>query len=198
MKNKFNFLKTKNAILLTAISMSVCLFGCGSSDDEEKALADFSSQISDFTEYIKEADAQINSLDSTDSASIDSLLEILDNMDEEFQKLAEVDAPNQYQDVENLADEASENMSLAVSYYHSFFENEQFSEQDADIAYEYYARAMKRVKYIGYMLAGGEIPEEENVTIYEEANDSSILQKWLSDDKNENNTSSEASSENVN
>lgn len=197
MKNKLNFPKT--GILLMAVSMSICLFGCGSANDDEKALADFSSEISDFTAYIKEADAQINSLDVSDSSSIDSLLEILDNMDEEFQKLAEIDAPNQYQDVENLADEASENMSLAVSCYHSFFENEQFSEQDADIAYEYYTRAMKRVKYIGYMLAGGEIPEEENVTIYEESNDSNLLHKWLSDDgEEENNTSSEASSEDAN
>lgn len=198
MKNKLNFPKT--GILLTAISMSVCLFGCGgSANNDEQALADFSSEIADFTEYIKEADAQMNSLDTTDKASIDSFLEILDNMDEEFKKLSELDAPNQYQDVENLADEASENMSLAVSCYHTFFENEQFSEQDANIAYEYYTRAMKRVKYIGYMLAGGEIPEEENVTIYEEANDSNILHKWLSDDdKDENNTSSEASSEDAN
>ncbi|MCD8038794.1 MAG: hypothetical protein LUE96_06900 [Lachnospiraceae bacterium] len=194
MKSKLISLKT--GLLLTSISISVCLSGCGSSSDEEKALADFSSEISDFTDYIKEADTQINSLDATDSSSIDSLLEILDDMDEDFQKLSELDAPSQYQDVENLADEASENMSLAVSCYHSFFESETFSEENADIAYEYYSRAMKRVRYIGYMLAGGEIPEEENVTIYEESNDSSILHKWLSDDENDEiDTSSEAGSE---
>lgn len=197
MRNKLNFVKT--GILLTAVSISVCLFGCGNASDDEKALADFSSEISDFTEYIKEADVQINSLDTSDKASVDSLLEILDNMNEEFKKLSELDAPAQYQDVENLADEASENMSLAVSCYHSFFENEQFSEQDAELAYEYYTRAMKRVKYIGYMLAGGEIPEEENVTIYEESNDSNILHKWLSDDdEDEINTSSEEASEDTN
>lgn len=193
MKNKLIFSKMRT--LLYAVTISACLSGCGSSSDAEKELADFSSKISDFTEYMKEVDTQINSLDVTDKASIDDLLTILDDMDEEFKKLAEIDAPPQYQDVENLADEASENMSLAVSCYHSFFENEMFSEQDAANAYEYYSRAMKRVKYIGYMLTGGEIPEDENVTIYEETNDSNILHKWLSDDKEESTIRSEEYSE---
>lgn len=179
MRNKLRFART--GVLILACLLSACLFGCGSKNDDEKALADFSAKISDFTEYIKEVDEQINSLDVSDKASIDRLLEILDDMDKEFEKLSEIDAPLQYQDVEKLADEASENMSLAVSCYHSFFEGETFAEEDADTAYEYYTRAMKRVKYIGYMLTGGEIPEEENVIIYEETNDSNILHKWLSD-----------------
>lgn len=187
----------RNKLIFLAFSMSICLFGCGSANNEEKALADFSAEISDFTEYIKEADTQINSLDTTDKASIDSLLELLDDMDETFQKFSEIDAPAQYQDIENLAQEASENMSLAVSYYHSFFENEPFSAQDADTAYDYYTRAMKRVRYIGYMLTGGEIPEEENVIIYEDANDGNILHKWISNDQDENDTASERTLEAV-
>ena len=82
----------------------------------------------------------------------------------------------------------AENMSLAVSCYHSFFEGETYSEEEASSAYMYYTRAMKRVKYIGYMLTGGEIPEEENVIIYEDTNDSNILHKWLSDDEEEDGT----------
>ena len=195
MKNKSAFFKTRT--LLFTVTMSACLFGCGSSSDAEKELADFSAKISDFTEYIKEANDQMNNLDATDKASIDELLSILDEMDNEFKQLAEIDAPTQYQDVENLADEASENMSLAVSSYHSFFESETFSEYDAANAYEYYTRAMKRVKYIGYMLTGGEIPEDENVTIYEETNDSNILHKWLSDDKEEDASDLETASENA-
>lgn len=183
MKHTGTIFKTR--ALLIAVTMSACLFGCSGANDDEKALADFSSKISDFTEYIKDADTQINSLDVNDKASIDSLLSILENMDEEFQELAKIDAPMQYQDVEKLADEASENMSLAVSCYRSFFEGETYSEEDASSAYMYYTRAMKRVKYIGYMLTGGEIPEEENVTIYEDTNDSNILHKWLSDDEEE-------------
>ncbi len=114
-------------------------------------------------------------------------------MDVRFQELAELDAPSRYLSVEELADEASENMTLAVECYHSFFEADEYSQEYADTAYEYYSRAMKRVRYIGYLLAGGEIPEDENVTIYEEENDSNILQKWLSDDDED--TESENTSE---
>ena len=186
MKNTGTLSKTRT--LFIAVTMSAFLLGCGGANDDEKALADFSSKISDFTEYIKDADSQINGLDVSNKASVDSLLSILDNMDEEFQELAKIDAPMQYQDVEKLADEASENMSLAVSCYHSFFEGETYSEEEASSAYMYYTRAMKRVKYIGYMLTGGEIPEEENVIIYEDTNDSNILHKWLSDDEEEEGT----------
>lgn len=181
----------KNKLIFITALVSVCLFGCGSTKDEERALAAFSSHISGFTQYIKEADAQINSLDAGDEASAERLLDILDGMDEEFKKLAEIDAPEQYQDVEKLAREASENMSLAVSGYHSFFESRPASVHDADEAYDYYMRSMKRVRYIGYMLTGGEIPEEENVTIYHEAADGSILHKLISDDESETNTVSE-------
>lgn len=196
MKNTGTLSKTRT--LLFAVAMSACLFGCGGANDDEKAVAEFSSKISDFTEYIKDADAQINSLDANDKASVDSLLDILDDMDKEFQELAEIDAPMQYQDVEKLADEASENMSLAISCYHSFFEGGTYSEEDASSASMYYARAMKRVKYIGYMLAGGEIPEEENVTIYEDTNDSNLLHKWLSDDSEKDGTDAEENPETEN
>lgn len=178
----------KNKLIFLTGLMSACLFGCGKASDEEKALAAFSSQISDFTQYIKETDAQINSLNAEDEASAAQLLEILDGMDAKFKKLAEVDAPMQYQDVEKLAREASENMSLAVSCYHSFFESEDAAANDADIAYDYYTRSMKRVRYIGYMLTGGEIPEDENVVIYDETVDGNILQKWISDDEDETDT----------
>lgn len=179
-----------------ALTVTVCLCGCGNATDEQKELAVFSSSVSEFTANIKEADAQINSLDVTQIESTDRLLEILDSLDAEFAKLAEVSVPEQYLSVETLADEASQNMSEAVAYYHSAFEGESFNESDADVAYQYYERAMTRVEYIGYVLTGGEIPENDHVTVYEETNDSKILDKWLSDE-DEMETAPEAASEAV-
>ena len=79
MKNTGTLSKTRT--LFIAVTMSAFLFGCGGANDDEKALADFSSNISDFTEYIKDADSQINGLDVSDKASVDSLLAIVYNMD---------------------------------------------------------------------------------------------------------------------
>ena len=73
-------------------------------------------------------------------------------------------------------------MTNAVSYYHSAYEAEEFSEEDADIAYQYYTRAMTRVQYIGYILIG-EIPEGDNITVHEETMENKLLDKLLHDDE---------------
>lgn len=180
-------------LMAAAVIGAAWLSGCGDdANDEEKALADFSASMSDFTEYIKEANDEINGLDVNKKESADELLEILDEMDAEFVKLADLDVPIQYQTVETLADEASANMSQAVAYYHSAYEAEEFDKNTADAAYEYYKHAMIRIEYIGYVLAGDEIPQNDNVTIdYEDSMDSHILNKWLSDDEAEENLTSE-------
>ena len=175
------------------LAVCSCLWGCDRSTDEEKELADFSDSMSEFSAAIRDADTKINSLDTTDKNSADELLNILDGLDAEFAKLAEIPIPEQYIGIESLADQASENMSMAVSYYHSAYEAEVFNESEADVAYQYYGRAMQRVEYIGYILTGDEIPEDENVTVYEEDNDSRIIDKWLNDDDDDEEGNSEGS-----
>jgi hypothetical protein len=167
----------------------LCLTGCGSTSKSEKELAAFSSSVSSFTDYMKEADTKINALDATDKEAYSELLDILDEMDDEFTKLSELDIPSQYGGVKTLASGASKNMSSAVSYYHSAFGSDTFDEDDAELAYEHYSRAMLEVECIGYILSGEEIPETllENsgiqITIREGSNDESILNKWFSDDE---------------
>lgn len=174
-------IKNKYIKLILPLAAVFCLGGCGNTD-EEKALADFSASISDFTTVVKEANEQINTIDASSEDASKELLEILDNLDKEFQELAQISVPEQYQSIEELADEASTNMTSAVSYYHSAYEAEEFSEEDADVAYQYYTRAMTRVQYIGYVLVG-EIPEGENITVHEEMMENKFLDKLLHDDE---------------
>lgn len=170
----------RNTVMITSV-LSLLLTGCGSTE-EEKELADFSSSISDFTSAIQQADSEINELDVSKEDAVEDLLAILDTLDSEFQDLAELSVPEQYHSIESLADEASENMTTAVSYFHSAYEAETFNEQDADIAYQYYTRAMTRIEYIGYVLVG-EIPENDRVTVYEESNDRKLIEKILQDEE---------------
>ena len=175
-------MKNVKKYIIATVTTVMCLTACGHTA-EEKELADFSASISDFTATIQDANEQINELDVNDEKSADELLSILDNLDTEFQKLAELSVPEQYQSIENLADEASENMTNAVSYFHSAYESEEFNEQDANVAYQYYTRAMTRVEYIGYVLVG-EIPENDHVTVQEqELNDSRFIDKLLDNDE---------------
>lgn len=174
--------------IIGTLTTVLCLTACGHTN-EEKELADFSSSISSFTASIQDANQQINELDVNDANASQELLSILDGLDEKFKELADLSVPEQYQSIETLADEASENMTNAVSYFHSAYEGEAFNEQDADVAYQYYTRAMVRIEYIGYVLVG-EIPENDHVTVQEqELNDTRFIDKILDNDDEEQSTS---------
>lgn len=180
--------KNKCKYIIGTLTTVLCLTACGHTN-EEKELADFSSSISSFTVSIQDANQQINELDVNDANASQELLSILDGLDEKFKELADLSVPEQYQSIETLADEASENMTNAVSYFHSAYEGEAFDEQDADVAYQYYTRAMVRIEYIGYVLVG-EIPENDHVKVQEqELNDTRFIDKILDNNDEEQSTS---------
>lgn len=180
--------KNKCKYIIGTLTTVLCLTACGHTN-EEKELADFSSSISSFTASIQDANQQINELDVNDANASQELLSILDGLDEKFKELADLSVPEQYQSIETLADEASENMTNAVSYFHSAYEGKAFDEQDADVAYQYYTRAMVRIEYIGYVLVG-EIPENDHVTVQEqELNDTRFIDKILDNNDEEQSTS---------
>ena len=180
--------KNKCKYIIGTLTTVLCLTACGLTN-EEKELADFSSSISSFTASIQDANQQINELDVNDANASQELLSILDGLDEKFEELADLSVPEQYQSIETLADEASKNMTNAVSYFHSAYEGEAFDEQDADVAYQYYTRAMVRIEYIGYVLVG-EIPENDHVTVQEqELNDTRFIDKILDNNDEEQSTS---------
>ena len=180
--------KNKCKYIIGTLTTVLCLPACGHTN-EETDLADFSSSISSFTASIQDANQQINELDVNDANASQELLSILDGLDEKFKELADLSVPEQYQSIETLADEASENMTNAVSYFHSAYEGEAFDEQDADVAYQYYTRAMVRIEYIGYVLVG-EIPENDHVTVQEqELNDTRFIDKILDNNDEEQSTS---------
>ena len=180
--------KNRCKYIIGTLTTVLCFTACGHTN-EEKELADFSSSISSFTASIQDANQQINELDVNDANASQELLSILDGLDEKFKELADLSVPEQYQSIETLADEASENMTNAVSYFHSAYEGEAFDEQDADVAYQYYTRAMVRIEYIGYVLVG-EIPENDHVKVQEqELNDTRFIDKILDNNDEEQSTS---------
>jgi len=176
----------KKVILITAALFgAVSLSSCGNTtSEEEKALAVFSTSIATFKDSIEEADEKINSLDASKQESVMELLEILDDLDMEFMEFAQLSkeqAPNQYESIPQLAEQASTDMTTAVSYYHTAYESEEFNQDYADAAYQHYAYSMEMIQYIGMLLKGEEIPENDHVIVHEVTNDEHILDKWLSD-----------------
>lgn len=169
--------------LLTVLSIT--LTACGKVTKEEQELAQFSESISSFTNNIKSANDDLNAIDVSSPEATNDMLLILDRLNEEFADLASLEVPEQYDSIEALADEASDNMNNAVTFFHSAYDSDFFNEQDADIAYQYYCRAMMRIEYIGYVLSDN-LPENDNVTVYEEKNDTTLINKILQRNEDEN------------
>lgn len=156
-------MKLKYRLLFVMISIFFLLAGCG----ESRELKEFRTGFDSFCSDVAEIDASINGIDAAAEDSALTLLMLLDELDLEFQELAELAIPKEFSYLEELADEASKNMTLAVENYHYAYEADPYDAASADIASQYYERAYKRVRYMITFLHG-DVPDDENVQILEE------------------------------
>ena len=153
-------MKNRLLFLLSVLAFSFILTGCG----EDPKLSKFKKEIDTFCSDIAAIDANINSIDAEAETAKDELLEYLDQLDLAFQVLGNITAPTDYAYIEELADEASSYMTIAVESYHEAFSNNSYNEYTAEYARENYERAYKRVTVILRLLHGEEITDAD-VTI---------------------------------
>lgn len=147
-------------ILFLSVSLAIfTLTGCGKSAATDE-LSSYQASMTTFCDNISYINDQINSLDGTGESDVETLLKNLDTLDDQFLQMAELPVPDEFAAIENLADEASENMTMAVSYYHEAYDSDSFNSNYADAAYEYYTRANTRLGYILQVLHGEEITDE--------------------------------------
>lgn len=156
MKNKFR-------LISVGILLMLLLTACGS----DPQLTKFKNDVDDFCTAISEIDSSINNLDAESDTAITDLLDNLDLLDERFKRFAELDFPEEFDYLEELADESSQYMSEAVSYYHEAYSNNSYNEYTAEYAKENYARAYKRIQIIITFLHG-EQPENVDLSTEEE------------------------------
>lgn len=145
-----NMKKTK--IILPILALTMLLTACG----KDPELTRFRKDIDDFCTSISEIDTSINNIDAQSDTATSELLEYLDELDSQFQVLAESDFPEEFDYLESLADEASEYMTEAVSSYHEAYSNGSYNEYTAEYAKENYSRAYKRIQIIIAFLHGEE------------------------------------------
>ncbi len=156
-------LKKKLLIYILATGLLCSLTGCG----EDKELTKYKNQMNDFFNEVESIHNTMNSINPDSETALDELFDCLDDLDTLFANMAELDVPSDFSNVEELADEASENMSLAVENYHNSYSNASYNEYTAATADEYYLRANKRLQYIIDILHG-EIPQGDDIIITEE------------------------------
>ena len=156
------FLHKTKTLILSCFIISVMLFsGCKGNAE----LDNYKANMTQFFENIQAFDSAINSINPESETAVSDLLSLLDSMDKNFQQMASLEVPDGFPGVEELADEASDYMTEAVSYYHQAFEAEPFDTVLADVAKQNYDRANLRLQYIVSILHG-DLPEE--IYVYED------------------------------
>lgn len=156
--------------ILTGLVFSIFFCACSPTVDPEQTK--FKNDLENFCNNISELDASMNQIDPANDNAPTQLLEYLDEVDMRFRSFAELDFPEEFDYLEHLADEASEYMTEAVTYYHNAFSNNSYNEYTAQYAQENYSRAIKRIKIILDFLHG-ETPTGDDVVISYETNPSS-------------------------
>lgn len=153
-------MKNKIRLLFAAVLASVLLTACG----EDAELTQFRNDMDEFCTKISEIDSSINGIDPESDNATTELLSYLDELDTAFQSFATLDFPEEFNYLENLADESSQYMTEAVKSYHEAFGEGSYNEYTAAYAKENYSRAYKRVQIIITFLHGEE-PDDADLTI---------------------------------
>lgn len=161
-----------------AVCFSFFLGGCGNNEE----LDAYKANMNQFFENVRVFDSSINAIDPESDTAVSDLLALLDSMDKSFAQMASLEVPEGFPGVEQLASEASEYMTEAVSYYHQAFEGETYDSALADVAKQNYDRANLRIQYIVSILHG-DIPEE--IYTYEDTDSEEITEDDTADQENE-------------
>ncbi len=156
----------KKFVIMLMLALFSCIAGgCGKTDD---SLEQYKAEMEAFIETVNTLTDSIENIDTTSDTRMEEMLGYLDEMDAAFAAMGDLEVPEQFANIEELADEASTNLSKSVSLYHQAFDNEEdYDPQLVNAALEYYKRAFKRLDYIGTILQG-ELPEDETITIIHE------------------------------
>ena len=144
-------------ILSLVLCMSV-IAGCG----EKEELTMFKEEISNFYTEVSALEAELDSIDEQSENAVSTIMISLEQMNDQFQKLAEIEVPTEFISVEDLAEDAASYMYEAVRLYGEAYEEDYVSDAMIQAAAENYESAMKRINYIAILLQG-EIPEGATV-----------------------------------
>ena len=146
-------LKKYTLILALFLCMSM-IAGCG----EKEELTTFKEEMKDFYAEVSVIESSINAIDEQAEDAVSALLIQLEQMSTQFQQLAELEVPEEFISVEDLADDAADYMYEAVRLYGEAYEEDYVSDSLIQAAAENYDSAMKRINYIAVLLQG-KIPE---------------------------------------
>lgn len=149
----------KKKILLAAICL-LLLCSCGGNPINAK----FNNEINEFCDNISTIDAKINAInveaeENSLRYATSDLLTYLDELEIEFMKFSNLDFPEEFNYLEDMAKEAGTYMTEAVASYHKAYEDG-YNESMEEYARENYSRACKRVQLALAVLRGEDISKQ--------------------------------------
>lgn len=157
----------KKAIAALCVLFALFFSGCG----EDRALTEFHDQMDAFYQSLSTSVSVLENIEPASETAVDDMLSELDTMSQLFQELSAIEIPDKYREqfenIEEFADEASAYMVEAASLYREAYADGGYDSMVADAARENYNRAMKRINYIAVLLQG-RLPEDDNIIIQSE------------------------------
>ena len=143
-------------LLLLSILITLTLSACGQNTTQIVA---FQNELYSTVTKIEALHKELNNLDVTNSNAASNALNQLSKLNDAFKDLADINiADEEFAFIADLAEEGSEYMSQAYKLFQEAYGNDNFDEENADLAYKYLERATTRIRVIVSMLHG-EVPD---------------------------------------
>ena len=143
-------------LLLLSILITLTLSACGQNTTQIFA---FQNELYSTVTKIEALHKELNNLDVTNSNAASNALNQLSKLNNALKDLADINiADEEFAFIADLAEEGSEYMSQAYKLFHEAYANDNFDEENADLAYKYLERATTRIRVIVSMLHG-EVPD---------------------------------------
>lgn len=149
------------SVPIVTVLLMCMLFGCGRKNSGE--LTAYKEDMTTFYNKLSYYDTEINTIDPEAEDATAQLLLLMDQMNEAYKIMAAIEVPEEFESISDISKEAAEYMQSANEYYHLAYDGE-FSEDNEDLARQYYERANSRVRVMLQVLHG-EIPEGDNVIV---------------------------------
>ena len=143
-------------LLLLSILITLTLSACGQNTTQIVA---FQNELYSTVTKIEALHKELNNLDVTNSNAASNALNQLSKLNDAFKDLADINiADEEFAFIADLAEEGSAYMSQGYKLFHEAYANDNFDEENADLAYKYLERATTRIRVIVSMLHG-EVPD---------------------------------------
>ena len=141
--------------------MLFVMTGCGKKNDPE--LQSYKRNMTDFYDRLADYDQKINSIDAGSDGAKGELLGYLDEMNKVYDIMSQIQIPDQFSGISDIAVEAAEYMQKANEFYHLAYDGD-FDADSEMLASQYYQRANSRALVMLEVLHG-EVPEGEGISV---------------------------------